>query len=257
MPANLPQTVAQTLFRRLESFFSSGEVPSAFEKRQMERDALALAKVDAADASHVRAGLAALEWDIPTMRAQLANACLLEPTARSYINAALTSRFANDLTSAVEYAYKSLALAPNDAEIVAKAADYVGSAGRLRDAKKILDRESSMGLKMTNAHKECEALVALADRLGIDEQILQQQIKIAIDLLSEKQVRYLRMEYDTHVDPDGGTSLIAEIEIRGSLELVMDLEDQLAARLCEEESWRPNVLSIEYTSLSEDALQAA
>lgn len=248
-------SIRNQLFERLERMFESGHQPSDFELLRLDREAQSLVKVDAAGASLVKAGIAALKWDAKTASYWVENACALEGDAVTYINSALTFKFLNDGVSAVEYSKKALQIAVNDREFVTTTAGYLIMIGEIGEAQKVLLNHENMGIDLSDAMSEVSEFSHAMDDFNISPDRLRFEMKAAFDIMTKHHVRSQDIFLSVESDPDGESCLSVGIVFYGDLALEMRLEAELAEAFLQEPGWNPSVLSVEFRYKVKDALQ--
>jgi len=253
-----PQTIASDLLSRLELLFLEDDAPGDFAKRQLMRDAEALAKADAATASLVKAGISALAWDFEEADRWINNALRLSNSVITRDNAALTYKQLNRLDKSAEVSLATLKMAPMDTEVVNHTLSYLIWSGQLENAltlyQRALDNNIGLSAETVNPGPYLETMASL----GIPQHRLIFEINAAYDVLARNNKRVRRLTAGIDIDPEDGTrSIHFGLGFNGSLNDEMRMESQLAQLFAAEPGWNPSALSVELVYISENADQFA
>lgn len=241
-----PKTTSEDLLFRLEAFFRSDSSPSEFEKKKMHRDADALMRVAADEGSIIKAGLAALDWDTKNAKYFAENACRLDSSEATALNAALTCRFLNLFSEAASYA--ALALDRNPASFLSlhHTLEYKMGSGEIPSVIELAKKYETKFETLPNEAAAAMQITEFLDGAKVSHDRLKAELAAALAVLSEHRVRCIAMRWLHGNDPDGRANFVVGLSFKGDLDLEFKLEDQLAEKLSEFGDWDPNVLSIEF-----------
>lgn len=251
-----PQTISSTLFQELELLFEDDAPPNAFKLAAIKRSAEALAKINAADASLVRAGVAALEWDFEKAAYQIRNALTLDRSTVVLLNSALTFSALNEVEKAADLTLQAVKLSPNDQQAVTQAIECLMSAGRITEAQSLVQNHIKMGLPLQEDEIELDGLCEYLQQSGMEEIRIRAELEAAYSILNSRQLRCRAIAWKIASDPDGGQGLVFELGFKGNIGLELELEAELAEALSSKETWDPNVLNVEFHYIKPNVLQA-
>jgi hypothetical protein len=250
-----PATAGKNIFERLYLFFTSGQAPTAFDLRRLEREAGELERIgEWSDAYIVRSGLAALQWDLEQAVNWVERALIADPTATVACNASITMRYLNRCDLAVPYALRAAEIAPLDFGIIDHVVAVLAADGRLHEAQAKADEYiARRGAVEEGRDFEFHpgAFVEAMDGLGISEQRLQREIRAGLGILTEEGRRHDGVGFEIVPEPDGGAALSVALTFLGDHEDEMRLEAKFAALLINEPGWDPCRLSVELQHLRE------
>ena len=259
MTAALPLTIANPLFRKLESLFQLNRPTTIFDTNSLKHEADKLAKTDAASACIVRAGLAALNWDLAETEKQTQRALQLAPNEANVLhNSAINFRQLNEIGMAANYAQQALSLATNNKMFLTDAYGFLSGAGYISDAYQILLDRLHMGLNLEDELSDAKFFSQCIKQLGIQELQIQTEIQLAMTVLRQHQLRFVDVVPEMSVfAEDEQPSLSIQIGFLGDFETEMQLESDLASRLIDLPGWDISKLSVEFSHISQDELQTA
>lgn len=252
-----PQTIASTLFQELELLFVSETSPSELQLLRIHKQADVLAKANASDASLVRAGVAALRWDVAEANYQIRNALALDRCVSTCLNSALTYSALNDAKGAADAAIDAVKCAPNSQQAVDIAIENLVAAGRVSDALALIDQHLKMGLTLEEDRAEIDVLYDHINLAQISEAQIQNELLVAYSLLTDRRLRCRQFSWAIDVDPDGGSCVLFSLGFNGDFGMEMQLEAELAERLALNSEWNPNRLSVEFFYEKKDAVFTA
>jgi hypothetical protein len=258
MTAAQPQTIANSLFSRLEELFALDRDVTIFETTQLSRAADKLASSDLVAATLVRAGVAALNWDIEAVATHVATVDRLNPDETDLLNCAFNFKKINNLELASCYSRRALDVATNNRDYLAKAVGYSLTSGNPSSA-------NQMVLDRMHMHSDLTELLAMTQRICewlqqilISEAQLKTEIGIALSLLTEKRIRYADVKFEKiDLHDENHTSLNVQVQFLGDFETEMQLESELAARQIDLPDWDISKLNVEFKHITHDELQAA
>lgn len=250
-------TKANSLLEKLESFMSFGREPQPLEIRRLERESDDLARIDAASAFIVKAGIAAIRWDVAQLEYYVKSALALERSPALLLNASLTYKFVNDLDSAAVLALDAARMAPNDAVFVRQAVSYVSSAGQISAAVNMLTERAGMGLNLEEVTEPYLVLGQAIESLKIDPARLHFELKSAFEILSADRRRCIDVLWEVNEGSDGVHGVVASIIFIGGIADELRLEAVLAEALIAEPGWDPDRISVEFEYVKQNALLAS
>jgi tetratricopeptide (TPR) repeat protein len=239
------KTVANELFVQLEHLFAADAVPDQFTLTRLEREAKVLDKVDASDASMVKAGIAALRWDFDKADYWVKNSLYLEHTTDNLLNAALTYRQLNRLDMTTEMTLKSYELAPRDAPVVNSAIKALWMSGQFVKASTIYNRALGDGVKLDAEVMIRVKSVDYMTELGISSERVVFEVRSAQQVLANNCKRMKAYKVDLYADHDESPSLVIQLEFAGNIADELRMESELAQVLAEEPGWSPGLLTTE------------
>lgn len=252
-----PKTIATDLFDKLENWIVNGLHPTTFELKKLEREADALMRVAADEASIVKAGLAAIVWDVDKALYFVDNACRLDPSESTLLNSALTCRFMNLYPEAIAYGRRALAIAPNSSKAASHTLEYLMGCGDLEGARQLLAPFEQRGQHVSSDIEALRQISEFIEVNGVSESHLKAELEIAIAVLTAHKIRASGMQWSRENDPDGGDTYVITMYFKGDLSTELELESELAQKFADLENWNPNLLSIEFRYELTDDLQPA
>lgn len=242
-----PATAGADVLERLHMFMWTP--PTEFDLRRLELDALRLEKADPSEAYTVRAAIGAIRWDVEAARKWSEKACVVDGSTITRVNASITFRFLNEVDLSAAYALNAFRNAPLDQTIATHCAAALTFAGRLSEAHEVfMDHHRRAGTTGQMA-PDVTSVIRVLDACGSSENQLRAEVRAAMRLLSEEQIRHHKVEYEEVVEPDGGRALAVRIQYYGDIESELRLESKLAHRLVEMPNWNPAALSVEFAYL--------
>lgn len=246
-----PQTIENTLFDRLDKLSKMDQAPSELVLRNLEREADKFAKVDAASASIIRAGIAALRWDDEQVQYWVENALRLNPSVTMYANAAVAYQNMNALSHAADLLQTAIKLFPSNKDIIDRTVRTIISNG-LTDEVLFIAKE-----KYHLIDKDIKSLamkVQSIKELGISTEHLQFEISSAYKVLRNNKKRICDYGIEIEKEPDSvNQSVSFSIYFFGTLEEELEMDMQLAEILIDHAEWNPNLLSVEICCRERDA----
>lgn len=257
MHVGVPQTVANSLFETLESFFVADEMPSEFELRRIEKAADNLAKVDAAAAFTVKGAIAALRWDADSAETCCRKACALERSPMVLNNSALTFKFLNRFDLAIEFAKSALALAPLDPLTATSTLGYLFATGHFAEVAALIRKHNYQEEQYPSLPFQALEFDRLRVDLGISTEQIDFEIDSVFSVLKKHKKRMQGSRVEAVNDPDGGQCIVIEIEFFGDLHQEIVLEAELAHALAASPDWNPSRLSVEFAYIALDVSQPA
>lgn len=252
-----PETIANSLFAKLESYISGGIAANDLDIRRLHREAETLMKVDPGPACIAKAGLAALEWNSAKARALVEEACSHDESMPTFVNASFTFRLLNDLQSAAEFGLRAVKLFPNTGTVISQTASYLIGMGEIEQAIDFLQQHQGKGLGLESVLSQTENIRLRTEELGVSEERLQNEIHAGLSVLTANKLRCNNLQWILGNDPDGEPSIAVALYFDGNLEQELALEAELAERLGEIPEWDPSVLSVELHYGEPNALLAA
>ena len=259
MTAAQPQSIADPLLDRLESLFRLDRPVTIFDIAPVEKSAEQLRKADPAAACLVKAGVAALKWDIDGVKRETDNANRLDPNSATLLmNSALSFKLINNLVAAENYAQLALLCATNDIQIVKEAIDCCLAVGSIKQALRIIKTREHMHLDVKQLADSINDLVISMEHIGVSEEQLKTEISIALELLTLKKIRFKKVTVEKIIFYDDGESQItAVIQFVGNFQTEMELESAFAERLIDLPNWDLSKLNTEFRHVDSYELQAA
>ncbi len=239
------QTVASELFSELEVLFRQDAVPDNFTLARLERQAAALQQADAADASMVRAGIAALRWDTDKVDYWIKNALLLDNSIPNIENAALNWRQVVRMDKANELLLQCYEAAPRDTDVVNNAIESLGWNGQFIRAAEVIRKAVLDGIKLDADGLDPTGYLQDMQELDIDPNRIEFEIQSAYRVLANNCRRMQAFRIQTYTDHDGDSSIVVQLAFYGTLDDELRFESQLAELLSDEPGWNPCRLTTE------------
>lgn len=241
-----PQTIANDLFGRIELLFGSDEAPNEFTRRQLLRDAEALAHADPSASSMVKAALAAFSWDLPQAQHWAKNAMRLSSRLDTQVNAALTYKFLNRFDLAAVLSLETLRLAPLNEEVVNRTLSYLTWSGQLDKAVPVYQSAVENKVHLSDEVSDPALYLQAMQRIGVAQERLVSELAAAYDVLTHNRKRARFLTNALEVDPESGDeSILFGLGFWGTLQDEMRLESQLAQVFSDQPDWNPAALSVE------------
>lgn len=254
MTSAKPHTICNELLGQLEVLFQSDDPPSEFEMARLARDANKLLAVDAAGGYTVKAALAALRWDVDSVRLNSDRAVSIDGSTDTRSNAAINLQHVNLFDEAIVQAQVAMRIAPADKSLIEQAVDYMVTAGKFSEGAAVVDDAAARGIVIPSDAPNLHATVLA---IGIDPDRLVFEMRAAHSVLFQHRVRPRFMKADGVADPDGGKTLVVHIGFHGTEDDQLQLECELAQLLAAEPGWDPSRLSIELSPVGTHAVEPA
>ncbi len=249
----VPRTVAGELFAQLEHLFNSNDVPDQFTVARLTREAAALQMVDAAEASMVKAGIAALGWKFEDAQRWLENSLRLDGSIANKLNAALTYRQLNRLDLTAQLGVECYQMAPKDPTVVNAVLESLCTSGQLTRALEIYRQAQRDGIKIEDGILTPVHIVEHIAELDIHPDRVEFEVRSAEQVLAQNRKRVLTFEYEKYEDHDEASSLVIRIGFEGDIADELRMESELAQVLAQEPGWNPCLLSTELQHLMHHA----
>ena len=240
------QTVAATLLGEVEHFFVEDIRPDPFTISRLLRSADGLQRVDAAEASMVKAAIAALQWDAEECRHWVNNAVRLDGGLETLHNAAVSFENQNLMDEALVFIVRAYEMAPQNPKVVRRAVHGFYGAGMLAETAKLIQEATAQGIDLGEDVPMAEGICSFCNAHGISLDRLQFEHNAAMRVLTQAQKRASYLEHEVFLDHDGEKTLVMKVGFIGSLQDELHLEAALAPVLAEEPGWDPNLLSTEF-----------
>lgn len=241
-----PQTIANELFGRIELLFGSDDAPTEFTKRQLLRDAEALAHADPSASSMVKAAIAAFSWDLPQAQHWIDNAMRLSSAIDTQVNAALTYKFLNRFDLAAGLSLETLKQGPRNAEVVNRTLSYLIWSGQLDKAVPVYQAAVENKVELAEEVLDPAFYLQAMGRIGVAQERLVYELAAAYDVLTQNRKRARFLTNALEVDPESGDeSILFGLGFWGTLPDEMRLESQLAQVFSDQPDWNPAALSVE------------
>jgi hypothetical protein len=257
MPVARPATAEKDLFSRLQLFLRGNHELTKFDVRRLEADAHALKNAEPAQAFIALSAIAALKWDFAAAQYWAEQAVKIRNDQATWGNASLVFRYLNRCDVAADYAQRGVQLAPLDMEVADDASGILAADGRLADAQRLIDEYQVRSGKQGTFEIQPAVFVAGMAHLGIDESQLQRELRAAMEVLTEEQIRHIGVTYQSEPEPDGGVMISVFLEFGGTHEDEIRLESKLARVFADMEEWNPCKLSVALQHQSIDVGQPA
>lgn len=239
------KTVAHELFTQLENLFASDDMPDVFTLTKLQRDANALEKVDAATASLVRGGIAALNWDFSETERWVQNSIRLDGSVDNWLNVGLTYKQVNRLDLTAECALRGYAMAPKNQNVVASVLESLCICGRFTEAEGIYQQAIADDVALDSEIMVPSMHLRHMAELGIEPDRVTFEIMAAHHVLAIGRKRSRAIEVGIFTDHDGSDSMLIQLGFFGTLDDELRMESALAQLLGERPGWNPCLLSTE------------
>lgn len=249
-------TTSNALFDQVQSFVDHPEQATEFGLLRIEREADRLASVDAADASLIKAAVAALRWDKQGVDYWVDNALRLSRSAQNLINSAVSKGLVGDFRVGADFALEAFTKQSNDLDAAVRACGALVFSARYEEAIVIAE-------KFKGASKEFESLFTQATvalnsikKIGLELNEVRRQVEIGVCTASEMRVRVKSVEAFPVNDFEDGDRLVVGINFQGDIQKELALDEALVVKFLDDPKWDPMKLSIEFHHLTDDELQA-
>ncbi|HYE70814.1 MAG TPA: hypothetical protein VD932_04745 [Aquabacterium sp.] len=192
---------------------------------------------------------AAAEWDVAEAERLAKNAIdALGPGESLLCNLSVSFKQLCRLDLAVAHSERAYRQSPNDVLAIHAYVDDLFILGRFREGAAVTRRAAH--LTDPGPHEEGESIEELThtfqnvvddlEEAGVEEERLRTELTLAIGVLREARLRYLGARIKREADPEsGGFSIVAEVQLMGSLEDELRLGAMLAPKLAEHAQWDP------------------
>lgn len=248
-----PQTIGSELFAQVEALLLMDGEPGSFQIRSLRAQADKLAAASAVEASIVKSGLAAYEWDEAGVAYWIRNSIALDKGASTYLNSAVTCRLVNDFEKSVEYTKAAIANGSYGLDIAIHASDSLVMSGYFSEAIEMLRacRHEAAQEHLSFAESQLNGLTAA----GFTEVDLQTEVLAATRVARAHKKRIVAIGHRQSIDRDDGPIFRVAIQFKGDFRDEMKLETELAHLLCEMPHWDPVKLSVEFSHYVNNELQ--
>lgn len=240
------QTISNDLLDSLEKIINADAKPDAFTLKKLDRAADDLCGIDVVNGSIAKAGVAAIKWDVPSVKYWVKNALANDRSVHNLQNAAISLLAVNEIDGPVEFAEECYAVAPKDEAVVGRVLSDLIGAGHFRAAKRIFESAVKDGVQVSEIDSQMMKLDERLAHLGIGIEQAEAEMQAAIQVLRDYKFRAFDLSHTLFVDHDNVKSFVITVAFIGTIEDELLLEAALAVRLAEHANWNPSVLSIEF-----------
>lgn len=249
-------TTSNALFDQVQSFVDHPEQATEFGLLRIEREADRLASVDAADASLIKAAIAALRWDKQGVDYWVDNALRLSRSPQNLINSAVSKGLVCDFRAGADLAVEAFTKQSNDLDAAIRACEALFLNARYEEAIVIAEKFGNASKEFEDLFRQATAALSSIKEIGLELNEVQRQLEIGVRTASEMRVRVKSVEAFTVRDFDDGDRLVVRINVKGDINIEIALDEALVIKFLDDPKWDPMKLSIEFQYLTGNELQA-
>lgn len=249
-----PQTLSNALFEEVQLYVDHPEQITEFGLRKLERETDKLALVDAANASTIKAAIAAFRWDTEEVDYWTKNALKLNKSFLVLANSAINKGLVGDYSEAADLILQSTSLAKNDPDAILGSCHGLMFDARFEEIIELSKKFVDYSEEFKSIHQECEVAINALNFLGIRRDEVRHRIKNGAQVAKDLNTRIRSIDTRVISDYEGDLSFIIALEFYGDIHKEIALDEALVEKFLDDKDWDPTKLSVEFRYITHDEL---
>jgi hypothetical protein len=185
------------------------------------------------------------------------NALALDKSASTLSNLALTWKFINRPDLAYGLSTSALVLAPQNQTLLKDTLGFLMASGSFKAASELIERNGYASDEHSDLPVQVVEYSNFCASAGITDQQLIFEHEAALSVLTQNRKRIRGATVSMATDPDGGSSMVIQLNFLGDVTQEIVLESELAKILMTSPDWDPCKLSVELSYISANVSQPA